>query len=158
MKTCTRCKKPKDESEFYKNRSKKDGLDSACKACHVNNNRTDEVRKRQRNYMRVYYLRPEAGKKRKEYTENPVNKERRRILNLLREYGLSGEEFKKMLRNQEDKCAICKEHLIKPCVDHCHSTGKVRGILCNTCNLAIGYLKDDPDLLKRAIEYLTLNF
>lgn len=75
-----------------------------------------------------------------------------------RKYGLAPGEYDRILEQQGGGCAICKQ----PCarerrlsVDHCHSTGRVRGLLCQNCNAAIGMLKDDAALLFRAIDYLT---
>ena len=79
-------------------------------------------------------------------------------------YGISEDIFTEMYRNQEGKCCICNKGLgnmflnidgLRPVVDHCHATGKVRGLLCNTCNSGIGMLGDDPELVMRALEYLT---
>jgi hypothetical protein len=68
------------------------------------------------------------------------------------------EEYNKLLAAQDDKCKICLKHKTEfkfaLCVDHCHDTGKVRGLLCDNCNQALGLLKDDVDALKRAIEYI----
>lgn len=75
-------------------------------------------------------------------------------------YGISLEEYNKLLEKQNGKCAICN---LTPevcnkgrylCVDHNHQTGKVRGLLCNTCNRAIGLLKDNTEVLRRAAEYI----
>jgi len=80
--------------------------------------------------------------------------------------GLSSQEAKiryfKILEEQNGNCAICKnpetrKHRGKPrnlCVDHCHKTGIVRGLLCSRCNVTIGRLEDDPKLLRSAAEYL----
>lgn len=75
-----------------------------------------------------------------------------------RKYGLEPGEYDRILERQGGGCAICKQ----PCarerrlsVDHCHSTGRVRGLLCQNCNAAIGMFKDDTALLFRAIDYLT---
>ena len=57
---------------------------------------------------------------------------------------------------QDGKCAICRQVCIKAlAVDHCHKTGKIRGLLCMRCNTALGMFKDDPALLLKAIEYLS---
>ena len=73
-------------------------------------------------------------------------------------YGISLEQYNAMFASQSGKCGICGTHqsaLAKRlCVDHCHSTGLVRGLLCIQCNHAIGKLKDSEDLLFRAIQYL----
>ena len=66
-----------------------------------------------------------------------------------------------MLANQNGKCAICAttEHRGRGnfYVDHDHSTGKIRGLLCNPCNIALGMFRDSIDTLKKAISYLEYN-
>lgn len=72
-------------------------------------------------------------------------------------YGLSVDEYLAMYSNQNGKCAICKKvpstkrglH-----IDHCHETGKVRGLLCHGCNVGIGNFKHNVDLIESAIIYL----
>lgn len=73
-------------------------------------------------------------------------------------YGLDRESYDILLDKSQGVCDICKT----PCktnknltIDHCHTTGKVRGLLCNVCNRALGLFKDRVDLLKSAIDYLT---
>lgn len=72
-------------------------------------------------------------------------------------YGLSKEEYFKILNNQNGVCAICNN---KPnerlSVDHCHKTKKIRGLLCRKCNAGVGFFKDDINHLQKAIEYLKL--
>lgn len=80
-------------------------------------------------------------------------------------YGISIDDYNELLSKQNNVCAICKkeEMIIDPrsqtkrqlAVDHCHVTGKVRGLLCSRCNIAIGYFNDNVLLIKEAIEYLT---
>ncbi len=77
-----------------------------------------------------------------------------KIARVRREYGMELEDLEQMLIDQNGLCAICEEELEKPHVDHDHTTGEVRGLLCNTCNRAIGLLKDDTDVLLRAVIYL----
>ena len=67
---------------------------------------------------------------------------------------ITTEEYKQKYKSQEGKCNICKESFATLCVDHDHSTGQIRGLLCKQCNLGIGNLKDNIDLLTNAIEYL----
>ena len=73
-------------------------------------------------------------------------------------YGITLEDYNIMLFQQDGCCAICETHHTelkrKLAVDHNHITGEVRGLLCVNCNLAIGNLKDDITLLKKAIKYL----
>lgn len=78
----------------------------------------------------------------------------------LARYGLTEEAYQAMLEQQDQSCAICREpnNLDRRMyVDHCHATGKVRGLLCQKCNAAIGMLKDSPTLLQRAMDYLRSN-
>jgi len=72
-------------------------------------------------------------------------------------YGITPEDFKQMFEAQQGKCAICNEEPKTKRglhVDHDHETGKVRGLLCHGCNVALGSFKEDVTLLNKAIEYL----
>lgn len=75
----------------------------------------------------------------------------------LKRYGLSVADFDSMLNDQGGVCAICREAASKICVDHCHKTGKVRGLLCDHCNRGIGCFGDDPETMASAIEYVRKN-
>lgn len=92
-----------------------------------------------------------------------ANPERRRKTNrayfLKRDYNITEDDYQLMLSSQKGLCGICKTD--KPtgkwkvfAVDHCHVTGRVRGLLCNECNRGIGLLKDSSDLLRDAADYL----
>ena len=61
-----------------------------------------------------------------------------------------------MYENQNGLCGICEKYFEKLHVDHCHTTNKIRGLLCNHCNLALGKFKDDIKRLSNAINYLSL--
>ena len=68
-------------------------------------------------------------------------------------YRLDEAAFAALLLQQENRCAIC--HIAKPtCVDHCHQTGRIRGVLCRPCNVALGQFRDDAQLLRAALTYL----
>lgn len=69
-------------------------------------------------------------------------------------YGLDREGISAMMESQGGACAICQQELLKPNIDHCHSTGVVRGLLCNMCNTGLGQFKDSIPLLFRAADYL----
>ena len=96
---------------------------------------------------------------RKYYHERYKTKARDSLLK--RCFGITLEEYGKMLENQGDVCAICggspdakgKEFA----VDHDHNTGKIRALLCRGCNVGIGNLKDDPELLEKAAAYIRAN-
>ena len=83
-------------------------------------------------------------------------------LSKIRKYGLVEEDIRCMMDKQRGCCAVCDDSLYYPgiaryvtChIDHCHSTGKFRGLLCKQCNWGIGNLKDNIEILKNAIRYL----
>ncbi len=68
-------------------------------------------------------------------------------------YDLSVEEFEALLVMQDRRCAICRSP-DPDCVDHCHGTGAIRGILCRACNAGLGQFRDDPERLGNAVSYL----
>ena len=86
---------------------------------------------------------------------------RRRGYDLMRNFGITLEQYNELLEHQNDKCGICgidiQEVLEERtfAVDHSHTTGEVRGLLCMLCNTGLGKFKDDPDLLVKAIVWLT---
>ncbi|UEM08000.1 endonuclease VII domain-containing protein (plasmid) [Skermanella rosea] len=74
-------------------------------------------------------------------------------------YGLTLEKYNAMISDQGNSCGICRKPLSPPpnrnvCVDHCHVTSVVRGILCQSCNSMIGCAKDSPEILLAAANYL----
>ena len=76
---------------------------------------------------------------------------------LMKHYGISRIAYDELYKAQDGKCAICKEECKRGrelSVDHCHTTGKVRGLLCSTCNIALGLMEDNIQLLECAINYL----
>lgn len=84
-----------------------------------------------------------------------------RRIKLYKNYGISLEDYSKLEDFQKYSCAICnknKNNLNRGLfVDHCHTSKNVRGLLCNDCNLSIGFLNDDVNLLNSAIKYLKEN-
>ena len=135
--TCTACNKSLPDSEFYRAVSKKSsrnpGRKSHCKSC-VKKQRND------------YYKTPEGYRK--------------KIEKSWRDKGMSItlDEYNVLLDSQKGVCAICGSDRNKNgtalCVDHCHTTGVVRGLLCHNCNVSIGRFNDDVNLLMKAIHYL----
>lgn len=128
-----------------------------------------------RNYYKLYNEGdPKATKKyrnkikkakkeaKKAYLEKHRNS--RRNTRLKREYGITLEDYNKMLEDQNGVCSICKKSetsihektnkLRNLAVDHCHETGKVRGLLCSKCNRGLGYFKDNVMNLIKAAKYL----
>lgn len=112
-------------------------------------------------YDRGYYLKNQdkiLARKRGWYKrQTPEKKKSISEKTKLRTYGITTSDYARLCSEQHGQCAICG---ISPFgqalhVDHCHETGKVRGLLCLTCNAGIGLLKDDPDLCYAASIYLT---
>lgn len=144
-KQCSSCKEVKDKNEFTKSKNKFDGLECYCKPCNkAKRQKYEEVNKEK---LLIY---------KKEWRKN--NYRRRKNLELEWNYGISLEKYEQILIKQEYSCAICKIHQDslsrKLCVDHCHKTEQVRGLLCGNCNVGIGKLKDDINLLETAVNYL----
>lgn len=143
-KRCSRCLTVKPRLDFYK--ARKNGPDhvvmSRCKDCL----RKDPLEKERH---RKKALRATAsGKKRKFYAHS---------YQAPKKYGLTLEQYEDLMATS--KCEICgKEETRKSrkslSIDHCHKTLRVRGVLCSRCNLGIGYLQDDPELLENAASYL----
>jgi len=93
-----------------------------------------------------------AKKARLRYEENnPFHRQKKA-------YGVDKEMYEAFLIEQKFCCAICGKHQTEfkksLCIDHSHLTGKVRGLLCSSCNLILGHAFDKPDILEKAIAYL----
>jgi hypothetical protein len=73
-------------------------------------------------------------------------------------YGMTFEELRKRLTENGGRCPLCERASNNMVVDHCHDTGRVRGVICSGCNVGMGLLGDDPDLLRRAANYLEGTF
>lgn len=122
---CPDCGSVKDLTEFPRNRSRSNGRGRYCKECH--NRRGREFIREKYGTTRHYHLR--------------------------QRYGMSASEVEGLIATQGGICAICQ---VRPAahVDHDHVTGKVRAILCESCNGFLGAFDDDPRLLRAAIAYL----
>jgi hypothetical protein len=136
-KNCSRCGTEKELSEFYRDKRRKNGRSSWCRLCWV------------------------AFAKQRRDAKGPRGR-KDEDLRLL--YGITIQDYERMLREQNKVCAICKSkerifsHVSKKpqrlSVDHDHGTGKVRGLLCSRCNKALGLFFDDTALLTAATAYL----
>ena len=94
--------------------------------------------------------------------DNPENTERNlvrmRERNKERRYGITQEQFDQMLLDQNNRCKICDNDFKNSKdthIDHCHNTNRVRGLLCNSCNMALGQFNDDIEFMNNAIKYLS---
>jgi hypothetical protein len=93
----------------------------------------------------------------KRYRKSPEIKLALRNSNLKQKFGIDLEQFEQMKIAQGNACAICRQEPQNErelVVDHDHSTGEIRGLLCYGCNSAIGHLKEDPELFLKAYEYM----
>ena len=142
---CSKCKLVKPRTDFYLDKSRATGVTSYCKICKIEHRskRYAAAKSRDKEYYREYYR------------KNPDKKKQYG----LKLYGLSLENFNQMRTQQNFCCAICKTHednlTRKLFVDHCHATGKVRGLLCQSCNTMIGNAKDSVLVLQAGIKYLS---
>ena len=115
---CTKCRQDKTPSDFTPSQVKANGRHSWCRAC-------------------------VADAQRRRRLEGRVSPEMRRAQNLKSRYGISAGDFERMKSGQGDVCAICREPFSRqPHVDHDHSTGAVRGILCHRCNVRLPFVED----------------
>jgi hypothetical protein len=100
----------------------------------------------------------------KQYKKTRIDKQKQYLSvrkHQLKTYGLSLEEYNSLLDKQQGCCAICGTHQdkfkIKLSIDHCHTSKKVRGLLCSNCNHGLGQFKDSVIFLKSAIDFLNNN-
>lgn len=130
MKKCSKCKVPKELSEFNKSKFGKFGRHHYCKECN-------------------------SKQKKASY-----NYDKAKSKGVKQTYGISIERVHEMYKDQKGLCGICEKHFEFISkhkglyIDHDHSSGKVRGLICSSCNSLLGCAKDDIKILKKAIEYL----
>ena len=180
-KKCIKCGKEKELDQFKKDLTCKDGYRNVCKECIKGEGVVSNRYRKNGDYSdkectdchkvlpldRFYYVNKskqffssyckDCSNKRKQKKSNGVFYRKRR---LKRNYNLTEESFHNMLELQENKCLICGKVFdftikMEACIDHDHTTGKVRGLLCTQCNSGLGFFKDNIEYLKKAIEYLT---
>lgn len=114
-----------------------------------------KIRNAQYRERRRAYKQTEAGKlAEKRYRQSEACKQRLERNRLRTRYGLTVEQVAEMKLSQDNLCAICSLTPNTWHIDHDHTTGKVRGLLCGQCNMALGLMKDDKDRLLKAVEYL----
>lgn len=158
MKLCSVCDENLDLSHFPKRVAVDNGNSAMCKKCvavyknqlYMRNQEAEKVKRRvhyrenQTRYQasaRVYYNR----------THKESNFKRS-----LKKHGITSERYYQLLKHQKGNCAICVSLLVgKNCsIDHCHKTQKVRGLLCDNCNTALGLFKESKVSMTNAIAYL----
>jgi len=165
-KFCRSCETTKPLDMFHKDRSKKLGVCSSCKACAVERTRLHlEANKEliQAKKAAAYRASPEKAKERARrwgQENRAFVSARNRAMRLKNKYGLTQEKYDEIGEAQQWKCAICgsastgSKNSTNLSVDHCHTTGVIRGLLCHPCNAGIGYLKESENIMQNAIKYL----
>ena len=131
MKVCIKCNTEKELTEFNKHKRSKDGYQYYCKKC--DREIVNQWKKENPNAIKNHKLK--------------------------HKFGISIEQYNEMYTIQNGCCAICNEHQDSfskaLAVDHCHTTGKIRGLLCSKCNVGIGHFNDDVSKVLNAVAYLT---
>jgi Recombination endonuclease VII len=155
VKQCSRCKETKPLSEFNKDKRRKDCLTYHCKKCvsYYGKTRNGVVDRKHINELGQIWKKKNPDKVRAQWVKQM--------------FGLSYTEYLSLYEKQHASCAICKTPLLLygskddtdkiANVDHCHTTGKVRGLLCRKCNTALGLFNDNITAIKMAAEYLETN-
>ena len=147
---------------FYKDVAGADGLRSQCKTCEAKRNKAWHARNKERHVAAVNRWREKNREQYLAYLERynaaDQRKRRDRAGHLRRRYGITLEDYDRMLETQGGGCAICGRPPrtdISLHVDHDHETGRIRGLLCFPCNNTLGDFKDDPKRLYAAADYLS---
>jgi hypothetical protein len=155
--TCTKCgqEKPLTNEFFTKDKYDKTGFTYRCSKCR--NQQSYEWNRANKDKVKAANLKNKQ--KRKDFYSSPEGIESSRRTHLKRMYGITLEEYNVMSEKQDHKCVICggtemnnKNKVL--CVDHNHTTGEIRGLLCGLCNSGLGKFKDNKQLLLNAIKYL----
>ncbi len=149
VKTCIKCDRdlPATKEYFYRNKYSTDGLLNYCKEC-----RTKQ--------QIEHYKKPKNKERIKQYKKEWVKSPRGRDLRLKKMYGISLQEYDAMFDSQHGVCKICggvNKSGKRLSVDHNHLTGKVRGLLCQSCNFMVGLSQENSDILLKTALYLREN-
>jgi hypothetical protein len=161
-KNCKQCGEMKPLDDFQRRAQSPDGHQPICRACKKVYNR-----QRWQENKDVLYARQRAwveanAQKVSDYNREyrRANADRIRAGKLLNAYGIPQGQYEAMLEAQGGACAICGSDTPRSKaanhfhVDHCHGSGRVRGLLCSPCNTGLGKFRDDPVVMLRAVEYL----
>ncbi|KND43449.1 endonuclease VII domain-containing protein [Streptomyces stelliscabiei] len=175
VKKCSRCQENKPRTAFASNKSMRDGLQAYCRECSAEYYRQRQVAKGRtvrekapvppgHKYCRgCGEVKPRIEWHRKNSAPDGLASRCKACKaatgpagHLRRKYGITEAERDEMIASQMGVCCICRAAPATQ-VDHCHETGRVRGVLCFNCNSGLGLLGDDPAAMNRAAEYLEGN-
>jgi hypothetical protein len=166
-KQCNVCGERKPLTEFYKADGCVDGRRGDCRTCFqakrkahrdANPDVLEAARARTRRWMAENPERYAENHRR--FVESGGQKRSFRKTHLKKKYGLTPEQYEARLERQGGVCLICGRPPGKTAlhVDHCHVTGRVRGLLCFRCNAALGQFDHDPEVIARAHEYVSIHW
>lgn len=164
-KICSKCKILKLLSEFYKHKKHKHGVSSACKECTRKQFNISYHTRPNQKINNIKYRNSLRGKKtRQGYVQTSGYKFNRRKYWLKGAYSLTPKQYNQILQSQNGVCRICgrletsnnQYGLMRLAVDHNHKTGKVRGLLCQRCNQALGLTNENAETLQRMIDYINI--
>lgn len=153
MKTCLKCGKAWPISEYHQKRGKPQ---PQCKTCRSEYMASyyQANRDRERIIRKAWYEKNKSSvceKLKQQYKASP---EKFSFARKLQKYGLTKEHYEAMLAKQGNACELCRQTFVgTPYVDHCHTSHKVRGLLCSQCNTGFGLLREDVAVFKRCIAY-----
>lgn len=176
LKHCPKCDQWLEFDNFSKQSNRKSGLNTYCRICgeEKRKERFDSMSKEKlsEHYKHCNERKKEAYsknresilEKRKEIYKDSKYKDKYAFKSLNRRYGITEQKYLEMFTKQSGLCAICKKSEIdsfkkdgpikRLSVDHDHTTGKVRGLLCGQCNHGLGNFKDNIELIEKAKLYL----
>lgn len=165
---CTTCGESKPLSGFKRRKSVSDGHRKQCKECmkKVAAKWPKPSKEKSREHSRRHYYKHQEKEIQRSSSVNRSRKDAIRDKRYQKEYGITLEDFEAMRAAQGGVCACCgdeeksihrKGAAINLHVDHCHDTGKVRGLLCTRCNIGIGFLMNDVEIMLKAAIYIEKN-
>tara|TARA_E500000318_G_C3494103_1_gene185615 strand:- start:44 stop:559 length:516 start_codon:yes stop_codon:yes gene_type:complete len=148
LKKCNDCGEEKPLTEFYKRNDRgSTSYRGDCRVCIKAKQVTWQ--KKNRDKVNAYH--------REQRRQKPHQEKNRRLKH---RFGITLQDYNNMLREQDNKCLICDIEMThdsertRIVVDHCHTTEKVRGLLCSPCNKGLGHFYEDTEIMQRAIDYL----
>lgn len=158
-KTCSTCKNPRPLSDFHFNRSRKSGYSYNCRGCESARHQLYWKKNGERIMKKLDSRSQEIKTKRQLYYQRAIKNNPDKLLaKRLAHYKITVEQYNYLLKEQKNKCAVCREEFSKNPrrwgIDHDHQTHRIRGILCSNCNSTLGYSKENIRRLQRCLAYL----